>query len=297
MAHDSVEAFRALPKRRSRRRRGDSLTRPHGGKARKVAKVRVTLAGPRRVKGRTMRTAIAAALLVAGCSQRSTPEEHETGAFDPKDVLHESDDAVRVEVHRRAVPLQDMPIVNEMLGGLPMSGLADVSIDLSVPKENGVTRYCEATGTIAASCPAGCELGDGHARLAARGRTIDFGHITLDQVDAQIDVHDGRVDLTRFEIASSDVALHARLRIELADTFDAAAIDGCVWFNVNDSLLQRQPNTYQALMTTGAVRSAGGMFEISISGTLAGPKLRSQLCRESSAAGDAASRAPRSSEF
>lgn len=225
-----------------------------------------------------MRTVIAVAWFIVGCSQRSTPEEVETGAFDPKAIVHESDDALRVEVHRRAVPLQDMSIVAETLGGLPMNGLADVSIDLTVPKQGGVPRYREANGTIAASCPTGCTLGDGQAKLAAHGAAFGFGHLAFDKIDGRIDVHGGRVDLSQLEITSQDLALHARLRIDLADTFDAAAIDGCVWFKAGDSLGEREPKTYAVLMTTGATPRADGMFELTVAGTIGQLKLLAKPC-------------------
>lgn len=134
-----------------------------------------------------MRAILAIPLLVA-CSQRSMPEV-ETGAFDPADSVHETDDALRVEIHRRLVPLQQMPIVAELMSGLPMSGLADITADVTVPKTDGTPRYRQVTGSISFACPTGCTIGDDRAKLSLRTLGgVDFGHLTLDRFDAHAEL-------------------------------------------------------------------------------------------------------------
>lgn len=241
-----------------------------------------------------MRTVIAVTLALAGCNQRSTPEEVETGAFDPSAAVQDSADTVRVDVHRRDVPLEAMPIVAATLGGLPMSGLADVAIDLAVPVQGGARRYRESSGSIAVSCAAGCVLGDDRAKLTVRGQALEFGKVAIDKLDARVDIGDGRVELTRWDVASKDLALNARLRIDLADTFDASVIDGCVWFRPAADLARRDPKTAAVLATTGAIADADGFFQIRISGTVGARKYLSQACRPGQGASplQAASPAP-----
>src|SRR5690606_2536386 len=131
------------------------------------------------------------------------------------------DDAVRVQVKRREVPLREMPMA-AVLAGLPMSGLADVDIELEVPGAGGKHDYRLASGWIAFACPAGCTLGDGAAKLQPPGRSgagasadtgLPFGHVTFDKVDVRAEVQQGRLKVTRWQLASKDLTLDLRLDI------------------------------------------------------------------------------------
>ncbi len=225
--------------------------------------------------------AILAISILAACSQRSLPpEEVETGAFDPATTVHETDEAIRVEIHRREVPLQQMPIVAEVMSGLPMSGLADITVDLSVPKADGKARYRQATGSVAFACSAGCTLGNDRTKLSVRGAgEVDFGHIKLDSVDARAELRDGHVDLTRWALASKDLTFDATLRIELADVLADSTLDGCMWFKPDPGLLVRDPKTHALISTTGASPDADGLFQIKISGRIGARKYLAQQCR------------------
>lgn len=227
-----------------------------------------------------MRTAAVVVLLVSACSQRSTPEEVETGAFRPEDAVHETDGAIRVDVQRRLVPLEDMPIVASVMAGLPMTGLADISIDLTVPKSAGAAHYREASGAIAFRCPTGCALGDNQTQFAPRGQPgIDFGHLALDSLDVRAEVREGHVTLTRWELVSKDLSLSATLRVDLADNLADSTLDGCVWWKPQPALLAREPKTHAVVMTTGASIDAEGYFQIKIGGRLGQRKLLAQQCR------------------
>src|SRR5262245_41642007 len=59
--------------------------------------------------------------VIAGCS--TAPPRTEKGAFKVEDVVQTTDDAIRVQVNHREVPLQEMPMAS-LLAGLPMAGLA-----------------------------------------------------------------------------------------------------------------------------------------------------------------------------
>ncbi|MEO9187821.1 MAG: type II secretion system protein GspN [Kofleriaceae bacterium] len=219
-------------------------------------------------------------LTLLACSQSSTPPEVELGAFDPASVVHETDDAVRVEAHRHEVPLQDLPIVARVMSGLPMSGLADLAIDLTVPKSAGVPHYREATGSIALSCPTGCTLGDGHTRLAVGGTEgLDFGQLVIDKLDVRAEVSGGHVAITKWELASKDLAFDARLRIDLADRLEDSTLDGCLWFKPDPALIAREPKTLAVLQTTGATAGTDGYFEIKVGGRIGERKLLAQACR------------------
>jgi hypothetical protein len=223
---------------------------------------------------------VIAAIVLFGCSQRSTPEEVETGAFNPEDAVHRTADMIKVDVHRKDVPLKDMPIIAETLGGLPMTGLADVAIELTVPKPGGVTKYKEITGTITASCPAGCSLGNGKAQLAAPGLgNIDFGNVDLGAIEIRAVIKDGHLTMNQFDIVSGDFEMHARLRLDFAEALEASTVDGCIWFKPKDALMKREPKTYAVLATTGASADSEGFFSIKVAGTVGGIKRLAEECR------------------
>lgn len=218
------------------------------------------------------------ALLIAACS---TPLRAERGAFKLEDVVHTSDDAVRVEVNHREVPLEEMPLAS-LLAGLPMSGLADVAIDLTVPGAGGKHDYRQATGSIALACPAGCTLGDDASKLQpskpAGASGIPFGHVTFDKVDVRAEVRQGRVKVTRWQVASKDVAMDLRLDIQLAPNLADSTIDGCLRFKPTPSLEQRDPKTAAVISTSGAPRGPDGAFTIKIEGRVGEKKLLGQAC-------------------
>jgi type II secretion system protein N len=218
-----------------------------------------------------MRVAVAV-VVIAGCSPDS-------GAFDPDDAVRDSFDAVRVEVHRRDVPLEEMPIVTRLLRGLPMSGLADVEIDLEVPKHGGVPQYRRARGSIAVRC-ATCAVGDGTAKLKLPDMDgIPFGQLELGRFEAWGDVTDGKVDITKWEIKSPDLMLEARLHIDLADKLEDSRLDGCVRFHPTPLLLRRDPKTYALLTLTGASLDPDGLYTIKIEGTIGDRKYVAKACR------------------
>ncbi len=222
------------------------------------------------------------AILLLGCSQRSTPEEAETGAFNPEDMVHRTDDMIRVDVRRNQVPLQDMPIIAATLAGLPMSGLADVAIDLKIPRAHGMVAYKAITGSIAASCPAGCFLGDGKTQLSSDGLgKLDFGRVALGAVDIRAVIANGHLTMDQFDLTSADLELHGRVRVDFADTAEASTVDGCIWFKLNDALRTREPKTFAVLSTTGASVDSAGYFTIKLGGTVGGIKRLAQECRPS----------------
>jgi len=226
-----------------------------------------------------MRTVLVVAALAA-CSQRTAPDDVEIGAFDPRSTLHDGSDALRVSVHRKDVPLQDMPVVAEIMGGLPMSGLADLAIDLAVPKTGGVAQLKQATGSIAFACADGCKLGDDRAKLTVHGLgPIDFGHLAIASIDARVDVKDGRADLSRWALTSNDLTLYARLRITFADNLEDSMLEGCIRFRPELALAARDPKTAAVLDTTGASKDAEGFFTIRVGGTIGDRKYLAQACQ------------------
>lgn len=221
-------------------------------------------------------------LSLAACSSQKAPEV-ESGPFDPATAIIRDDDATRIRVHRKDVPLEQMPIIAETLGGLPMSGMANAAVEIAVPREGDKLRYSKTNGTLAVSCPEGCALGNSRATLAVGGMTVDFGTVALGKVDIRARAKNGVFEVTTFDMASADVELHAHVKIDLADDVGTSPITGCVWFKETPALVERDPKTAAVLQTTGAARNQDGFFSIKISGTLGAVRRLAQDCAPASA--------------
>jgi hypothetical protein len=61
-----------------------------------------------------------------------------------EDAVQTTDSELRVQVNRREVSLREMPVAS-VLAGLPMTGLADIAIDLTIPSAGGNARRIRST--------------------------------------------------------------------------------------------------------------------------------------------------------
>jgi len=226
-----------------------------------------------------MELGVVVGFLIAGCN--TAPPRAEKGAFRIEDVVQTTDDEIRVQVNHREVPLQEMPVA-EVLAGLPMAGLADVAIDLTVPGEGGKHDYRRAVGSIAVGCPAGCTLGDDEARIRSPGPMgaggIRFGHVAFDKVDIRAEVQQGHLKVTRWQVASKDLTLDLKLEIHFAAELAASTLDGCLRFKPSSALEQRDPRTAAAIALTGAPRGPDGTYSIKIEGRVGQRRLLGQAC-------------------
>ncbi len=222
-----------------------------------------------------MRIQVLIVLAATGCGDHSRVDD-KRAAPEPAEVAPAHDQAFRVHVDRRDVPLHDLDVAT-WLGGLPMDGRADVAIDLTVPRRGDTRDYAKAKGSFAFACRAGCTLGDDRTRLAVAGG-LPFGHVTFDKVDVRAVVEAGHVEVTRWQLESPDMMLQATLHIDLAANLDDSAIDGCVRFKPAPGLAERDPKTAAVLATTGAPLGPDGVYSIKLEGTLGKRRLLAGAC-------------------
>ncbi len=232
--------------------------------------------GPPRELGDRMRTLLLVSVVTA-CSSKPSEPPVETGAFRFEDVVDTTEDATEVRVNRRDVPLERMPLA-AFLGGLPMTGNANVQVDLRIPIVDGAHDARGAAGRFALACPKGCAIGDGVARLQFGTSDLPFGRLTFDELDVRGEIKDGRVEITRWHARSKDVTLELALKIALASDFGASALDGCVTFKADPMLADRDPKTAAVIATTGANADASGLFHIAIGGSAGAKKLLARAC-------------------
>ena len=231
--------------------------------------------------------------MICGCSKPPPPVEKaavapvekgavapvEKGAFKIEDVVQTTKDELRVKVARREVPLQAMPVASVL--GLPVTGLADIAIDLKVPSAGGKRDYRKAAGTIAFACPTGCTIGDDVAKLVTShvpSQGIPFGHVTFDKVDVRMQIDNGHVKITRWQLESKDLTLALKLDIDLATELADSLLDGCVRFKASESLEQRDPTTAAVINTSGAVRGPDGFFSIKVDGNVGQRRFLNLTC-------------------
>jgi hypothetical protein len=209
-----------------------------------------------------------------------------TGAFKLAEVMESGDDGVAVQIDRKEVPLHDMGL-SAYFGGLPLTGMADVVINLKVPKVDGTDDFRQAKGTVAISCPNSCQIGDdktklnlGKSNMGAMGE-LSFGHILFDRFDMQFDVGDGRGKLTKWQVESKDLVLEVSLDVTFGKTLNSSKIDGCLRFKPSEDFAKRDPKTATVLSATGASRGADGMFTIKLGGTVGHRKAMATPCGSS----------------
>jgi type II secretion system protein N len=234
-----------------------------------------------------MRLPLLAFVSAAGCGssgelQKPPPDDHKL--HDRSEVTA---DLARIRHDGRGVPLADLPGLAARIG-LPVSGTADVAIDIRIPIAGGERDHRRAAGAIHLRCTS-CTIGDDVAKLKPRVRSartadfvgdgISFGHLTFDRLEARLEVKDGRATLARWVADSPDLTLELELDVSLASKLGRSAITGCVRFKDKPALAQRDPRMVNLLaMTAGGVAGPDGLHHISIAGTLDAPKRLGRVC-------------------
>ncbi len=184
---------------------------------------------------------------------------------------------IDIHLDGKDLPASNMPMRG--LIGLPMSGKLEFSVALDLPNEtakNGHTgaNWQKAEGEIEVGCPSGCTFGDGKTKLKPllKNRSqqvmvqdgIDFGKIDIDSLLAKVDIKNGELDVTKFEVKSTDGELHVDYHMKLEPSLDESIVTGCLRFKGTDALLKKEPKTYGAIQTTGAELRGDGLFHIKL---------------------------------
>ncbi len=188
------------------------------------------------------------------------------------DLSTETSDTWHLRYGGKQVPLADLPQLVRTIG-LPGSGALDLSVDVTMPKVDGIPDFAKATGAMALSCQK-CQLGDDKAKLSMGpkngflGDGIEVRHLTIDSLDAKVSIIDGRLSLTSWKLASPDVELDVSLDIKLASSVEDSVIDGCIRFKPSKELDKRDPKLYSMLTITGASLARDGRYHIKLEGTV-----------------------------
>ncbi len=227
---------------------------------------------------------LGAALVVVlvGCGSSSAldiPDDHQL-----HDLSTDDAEARHMRYGGKQVSLADLPMVAAKLG-LPVTGTADISIDLSTPKAAQMD-YTKTTGSISIGCTK-CQIGDDVTRLHVAGKPanafaaegIAFGHLAVDSLEAKLTAANGKLELTSWKLASPDLALEVSLSITFDRVLMKSEVDGCIRFKATDALQKRDPKMYALLVLTGAASGADGFQHIKLRGQLSHVKRLSAECK------------------
>jgi type II secretion system protein N len=179
--------------------------------------------------------------------------------------------------------------------GLPMSGKLRLAFELDLPNDKSKAgkvsaNWLKADGSASLSCPAGCTIGDGKSKLKVNLKNsrsqafaeggIDFGKVNIDTLFANIELKNGKVDITKFETKSPDGELHVDFDMALNQDLNQSLVTGCLRFNGSDGLRKREPKIYGALSTTGAPLGPDNLFHIKLDGPLRDVRRLGQVCSQ-----------------
>jgi type II secretion system protein N len=200
-------------------------------------------------------------------------------------------DGTSVDLVGDDLPSASLP-VREALG-LPMSGKVRFVFDLDLPNEKSKTgkvapSWLKAAGHVELACPSGCTVGDGKSKLKLvvknRGQQafaeggIEFGKINIDSLLADVDIKNGKLDVTKFEAKSADGELHVDFDLAFNQDINQSLVTGCLRFNGSAGLLKREPRTHAAISATGAPLGPDNLFHIKLDGPLREVRRLGQLC-------------------
>ncbi|HEX8113851.1 MAG TPA: type II secretion system protein GspN, partial [Kofleriaceae bacterium] len=217
-----------------------------------------------------------------------------------------SKDGTSVHVTGDDLPSANLP-VREALG-LPMSGKVRLAFNLELPNDRSKTEpktgragpnWPKAEGNAEFACPSGCTVGDGKSKLKlstnnARqqefldqgGGGIDFGKVNVDSLLASVELKNGKLELTRFELKSPDGEAKIVFSLALNQDLMASAVTGCLRFHGSEALRKREPKTDAALSTTGAPLGPDNLFHIKLDGQLRTMRRIGVLCGPAAGGGN-----------
>jgi type II secretion system protein N len=192
-----------------------------------------------------------------------------------------SKDGTEVDVVGEDLPSASLPMREAL--GLPMTGKIRFAFALDLPTEKSKSgkagpNWTKAQGGLELACPTGCTIGDGKSKLRAKLKNraqqafaeggIDFGKVNVDTLFAKVEIKNGKVNVTRFDVKSPDGELHVDVDMTLNQDLQSSVVTGCLRFKGSDGLLKREPKTHAAISTTGAPVGPDNLFHIKLDGPL-----------------------------
>lgn len=208
-----------------------------------------------------------------------------------KGTIALSKDGTNVDLVGDDLPSASLPMREAL--GLPMSGKVRFAFNLDLPTDKSKAgkvgpSWTKAEGNFDLACPSGCTIGDGKAKLKPklknRGQQafaeggIDIGKLNVDTLLASVEIKNGKLTITKFDVKSPDGELHVDFDLTLNQDLQSSLVTGCLRFKGSDGLLKREPKTHAAISTTGAPVGPDNLFHIKLDGPLREMRRLGQVC-------------------
>ena len=196
-----------------------------------------------------------------------------------KGTIALSNSATQIDLVGSDLPSASLPMREAL--GLPMSGKVRFAFVLDLPNDKAKTgkvgpNWPKAEGSLELACPSGCTIGDGKTKLKPAIKNqrnaafaeggIDFGKVNIDTLLARVEIKNGKLSITKFDVKSPDGELHVDFDMTLNQDIQSSLVTGCLRFKGSDALLKREPKTHAAISTTGAPLGPDNLFHIKLDG-------------------------------
>ncbi|MBK9035729.1 MAG: hypothetical protein IPL61_31515 [Myxococcales bacterium] len=223
-----------------------------------------------------MRAAVVLVWLVA-CSGSDRP----TATSGPiESIVHVGPTSAQLLAVHHRLELDQLPIDAPL--GLPLTGTIELDAVVTIPLSLLRPDVANTSGRAAVRCVGRCRLGDDRTRLRTGLGDVEFSHLDLDGLEAEVEVRAGVVRITRWALASPDLEATVGLEVRLARAPTASVLDGCVRFRPTAALAARDPGL-QTVVALAASADADGWRRLRIAGTVGAPRLIATACEPATA--------------
>jgi hypothetical protein len=177
-------------------------------------------------------------------------------------------DGLHVEVIGHAAQLAHAPIAG--LLGMPVSGIADVAIELVVPRDARAAK-----GSIELRCISQCAIGDDAAPARIGGEFgIAVGKVPIDDFVLRATIGDGKVELAKWTAHVEGIEIAVTGRIELAHDLGDSVITGCARFRP----VHADEKVRDLAAVSGAPVASDGYYNIRLTGHVNNMRRLAQVC-------------------
>ena len=227
-----------------------------------------------------MRATLLVIACAAACGSGSSGDGSTSGPIES--IVHTSLDGVRLYAVRHKVDLATLPARRVL--GLPVLGTGELDARASLLFDTSGVDLRNARGKVAVRCVGACQLGDDQTRLRLPGPAalgagdVEFSHLDLTGLDAEVTIADGVARLTRWSLASVDLDLQVDLTVTLGRSPARSTVDACVRFRPTDALRERDPRLHALLGLSGAAEGPDGRSHLRVTGALTAPRIRGAVC-------------------
>ncbi|MCC6215119.1 MAG: type II secretion system protein GspN [Polyangiaceae bacterium] len=162
--------------------------------------------------------------------------------------------AVKLEL--RAVPLGDVPALENVAAGIPIRGTLSGTVDLRFPEQ----KLAKAEGEVKLAIQ-GLILGDGKTKVKD---TMVVPAVAAGDLELEASATDGRLTITKLASQGKDLSLSAEGKVRLRDPFASSLAELTLVLTPSAALMDRDEKT-QALFgtaTAGGTQRFGGLLDL-----------------------------------